>query len=139
MLEPFFNPDELNTALPRPFRIASVVLLAAGAAIAFVIAFQTIRDWRSSPHPAGFLIFVGSIALLTMWIAARLALGGRIAAPVAAPPRPSIVRVLGLLLFVFCGLAALVSDTFTQRELIGGLAVGGLGWFLWPRRSRHAA
>ncbi len=129
MLEPFFNPDELNTALPRPFRIASVVLLAAGAAIAFVIAFQTIRDWRSSPHPAGFLIFVGSIALLTMWIAA----------PVAAPPRPSIVRVLGLLLFVFCGLAALVSDTFTQRELIGGLAVGGLGWFLWPRRSRHAA
>jgi hypothetical protein len=141
MLElPFLNPDELNRDLPKSFRIASVVLLAFGAVLTLIIAVQTARNWSSSPHPAAFLIFIGSITLLAIWVAARLARGARVAQPVAAPVRPFIVRILGLVLFVFCGLAALVSSSFIEREIIGGIALGGLGWFLWPRGSSgHAA
>src|ERR1700751_3953950 len=96
MLEPVFNPDELNAPFSRPLRVISVILLATGAALALSVVYDTIRHWSTLPHPTAFVVFVGLTAALALWVAARLAMGLRIARPVAAPPRPSLIRVLGL-------------------------------------------
>jgi len=139
-LEPLFDPGELNARLPPALRFASIVFLAAGAGAALFVAVATFRDWDNHPHPAPFLAFVLVVAATALWLAVRLALRRRIATPARAPPRPFLVRVLGLLVFVCAWLAALVTDTLSERIATASFALGGLSWFVWPRRGpRHAA
>jgi hypothetical protein len=132
--EPFFDSEAMNERLPRAARIVSIgALLVAGIA-GLTVAIVVIRDWSSQPHPEAFLVFVLVPTALAFGVALRLALGKRIANPVVAPPRPFIVRALGLLLFVFAGAAALVSEGWPERIGTGTLALTGLAWFLRPPR-----
>ncbi len=128
------DPRELNRTLPPPFRWTAAVTLAAGSAYCLVLIINVLRRPGTEANPAYFVAFVGSVAAFAAFLSIKLFRGDRIARPVDRPPRRWVVRLLGLPVFLFVGISALLSNTLHERIELGLMALTGLGWLLWPRR-----
>jgi len=138
------DPRELNRPLPPFLRWVAAITLAVGGAYCFVLVINVLRRWGAQPNPAYFVAFIGTVGAIAAFLSIKLFRGDPIARPVERPPRPWVVRVLGLPIFLFAGLSALLSDTLHERVELGLMALAGLGWLLWPRRflppsSEHGA
>ena len=128
-----FGPESLNKRVSNSLRSPAAFLLAAGAALCFSLVIATIREPRDQPHPALFIAFVAAVGSLSGTVAVKLFRGDQLVQPVRTAPRASVVRVLGFVVFLISGLAALVSDTWWGRVETGSLALLGLEWLIWPR------
>jgi len=138
------DPKELNRPLPPFVRWTSATILAVGSASCFVLVGGVVRHWGAEPNPAYFVAFLGTMGAIAAFLSIKVLRGAPIARPVDRPPRPWVIRMLGLPVFVFIGLSALVSNTLSERIELGLIALTGLGWFVWPRRflpptSEHGA
>ena len=128
------DPRELNRPLPLFVRWTAAAILAVGGVYCFVLVVSVVRHWGTQPNPAYFVAFIGTVGAIAAVLSIKLFRGDRIAPPVERPPRPWVIRVLGLPIFLFAGLSALLSDTLHERVELGLMALAGLGWLLWPRR-----
>jgi hypothetical protein len=138
------DPRELNRPLPPFLRWTAAVTLAVGGAYCLVLVVNVLRHWGAQPNPAYFVAFIGTVGAVAAFLSIKLFRGDRIARPVDRPPRPWVVRVLGLPVFLFVGISALLSNTAHERIELGLIALTGLGWLLWPRRflpptAKHGA
>ena len=121
-----FGPESLNKRVSNSLRSPAAFVLAAGAALCFSLVIATIREPRDQPHPALFIAFVAAVGSLSGTVAVKLFRGDQLVQPVRTAPRASVVRVLGFVVFLISGLAALVSDTWWGRVETGSLALLGL-------------
>jgi len=128
-----FGPESLNKRVSNFLRSPAAFVLASGAALCFSLLIATLREPGDQPHPALFIAFHAAVGSLSGTVAVKLFRGDQLLQPVRTPPRASVVRVLGFVVFLISGLAALVSDTWWGRLETGSLALFGLGWLIWPR------
>ena len=109
-----------------------------------LLGIDTVRHWSARPNPAFQLAFLAAVGVSTGFVAVRLASGRSIARAVHGPPRPIVVRVIGLLTLISLGPVALISEGWVERVEFGLLALGGLG-LLWaptrffPQQGAHGA
>ncbi len=144
MLDLFLDPNALNQPVSRWLRWPLAVVLAAGFGFCLGIAVNTLRHWGDQPHPGFELAFLTVFGFLAAVLALRLFRGDPIIGTVQGPPRPIVVRTLGLLAVVFCGPAVLVSTGWVERTELILMTLGGLGWLLAPKaffppRTKHGA
>ena len=130
----FFDTKALNEPVAPWVRLPLAVVLAAGFGLCLGIAFDTVRHWGEQLHPFFQLAFLTAVSLGAAVLAVRLFRGDPIAKPVQGPPRPIVVRILGLVMFVLCGPAVLVSNGSLERTELIVMTLGGLGWLLTPER-----
>jgi hypothetical protein len=140
----FLDPEKMNEPVSPWARWPLGVILAAGFLLCVGLSVDTVRQWETLPHPAFQMVVFSTMGVAAGVVAVKLFRGDRIAAPVQTAPRPIIVRIVGVPIFVVYGLMALTSHLWSQRIEFGAMALGGLGFVLWPtaffpRRGEHGA
>jgi len=130
----FFDPKALNEPVVPWVRLPLAVVVAAGFGLCLGIALDTVRHWADQPHAFFQLAFLTAVGLGAAVLAVRLLRGDPIVKPVQGPPRPFVVRILGLVMFVLCGPAVLVSTGWLERIELIVMTLGGLGLLLAPKR-----
>jgi hypothetical protein len=143
LFKAFLNPDEMNEPVAAWLRWPLAALLSIGFAFCLVLSADTLRHWSERPHPATWIVFLTLVEFGAVFLAVKLIRGERIVAPVLVPPRPMVVRVLGLLTALTCGPIAFVSGNWFARIEFGLMATSGLALLVAPTlffpHSKHGA
>ena len=130
----FFDPKTLNEPVAPWVRLPLAVALAAGFGVYLGIALDTVQHWGEHPQPFFQLAFLTVVGLAAGVLAVKLLRGDAIVRPVQGPPRPIVVRLLGLVMVTLCAPAVFVSTGWLERTELIVMALGGLGWLLAPKR-----
>jgi hypothetical protein len=138
------DPEKMNEPVPPWVRWPLGVILAVGFLFCLKFSVDTVRERETLPHPGFQFAFFATVGALAGVMATKLFRGKRIVRPVQTAPRPIIVRIIGVPILVVYGLMALTSDVWSQQVEFGVMALGGLGFVLWPtlffpRRGEHGA
>ena len=138
------DPKAGNAPAPSWLRWPLATILAVGFGFCVVLGVDTIKHWSERPNPGYWIAFVGVVGTGAGLLAVKLFRGDQIVEPVRVPPRPIVVRLLGLVTLLVCGPIALTSLDWYLRIEFGIMALGGLTLLvaptlLFPASRQHGA